>query len=54
MNSFIGIQQFLNLRGGISNKMGGVGGGREGRKGERFSVEVKSFLFSRKGFSVRL
>ena len=44
MNNFIGI---LNLRGGIPNKIGG-GGGRERDsvlKGERFSVEVKHFLF---------
>ena len=48
MNNFIGI---LNLRGGIPNKIGGGGGGGGGRerdsvlKGERFSVEVKHFLF---------
>ena len=30
MNNFIGIQQFQNSRGGISNKMGGVGGGGMG------------------------
>ena len=46
MNNFIGI---LNLRGGIPNKIGGGGGGGRERdsvlKGERFSVEVKHFLF---------
>ena len=45
MNNFIGI---LNLRGGIPNKMGGEEGGGRRRdsvlKGERFGVEVKSFL----------